>query len=59
MSREKRDFRLRRKTKELAPEKLMEILYSTTTEKDAEETYERLTGEKPPGKKTMGWKLTI
>lgn len=45
---EHRDFRLRRKVKPLTPEQLARILRETTTEKDADETYERLTGEKIP-----------
>lgn len=45
---EHRDFRLRRKVKPLTPERLARILRETTTEKDAVETYERLTGEKIP-----------
>lgn len=46
--REKRDFSLRRRTKSLSPERLARILRNTTTEKDAKETYEKLTGEKIP-----------
>ena len=45
---EKRDFSLRRRTKPLSPEHLARILREATTEKDAGETYERLTGEKIP-----------
>ena len=45
---EKRDFSLRRRAKPLTPEQLARILRGTTTEKDAEEAYERLTGEKIP-----------
>ena len=45
---EHRDFRLRRKVKPLTPERLARILRETTIEKDAAETYERLTGEKIP-----------
>jgi len=49
--REKRDLRLKPReegTRELTPEILIGILRKTTNEKDAVETYKRLTGEKPP-----------
>ena len=46
--REKRDFSLRRRTKPLSPEHLARILRKATMEKDADETYKRLTGEKIP-----------
>ena len=46
--REKRDFRLRRNEKSLDSEKLAHILRNVTVEKDAAETFERLTGEKIP-----------
>lgn len=45
---EKRDFSLRRRVMPLSTEELARILRETTTEKDAGETYERLTGEKIP-----------
>lgn len=43
-----RDFNLRRKARPLSAECLARILRETTTEKDAAETYERLTGKKIP-----------
>lgn len=46
---EKRDFSLKRKGRELTPETLARILGNTAIPKDAKETYERLTGEKWPG----------
>lgn len=46
---EKRDFSLKRKGRELTPETLSRILGNTATHKDAKETYEKLTGEKWPG----------
>ena len=45
---EHRDFNLRRKARPLSSECLARILRETTIEKDAAETYERLTGEKIP-----------
>ena len=48
---EHRDFNLRRKARPLSSEYLARILRETTTEKDAVETYERLTGKK--SKKVM------
>jgi hypothetical protein len=45
---EHRDFNLRRKARPLSAECLARILRETTTEEDAVETYERLTGEKIP-----------
>ena len=45
---EHRDFRLRRKVKPLTPEQLARILRETTIERDAAETFERLTGKKIP-----------
>jgi len=48
MMKEKRDFSLRRRAKPLTPEQLARILRGTTTEKDAGEAYESLTGEKIP-----------
>lgn len=48
---EKRDFSLRRRTKPLSQEQLARILRQTTTEEDAIDTYERLTGEKIPERK--------
>lgn len=45
---EHRDFNLRRKARPLSSECLAKILRETTTEKDAIETYERLTGKKIP-----------
>ena len=46
--REKRDFRLERKGRELTPDTLAKILRNTTVEKDASEVYKRLTGKKIP-----------
>lgn len=46
---EKRDFSLKRKGRELTPETLARILGNTATPKDAKETYEQITGEKWPG----------
>ena len=43
---EHRDFNLRRKARPLSSECLARILRETTIEKDATETFERLTGEK-------------
>ena len=51
--REKRDLRLKPReevARELTPEILIGILRQTTNEKDAVETYKRLTGENPPEK---------
>ena len=48
--REKRDFGRRRNREQLNPERLARILRSNTTEQDAAETYEKLTGEKIPEK---------
>lgn len=45
---EHRDFNLRVKSKPLSEECLARILRETTVERDAAETYERLTGEKIP-----------
>lgn len=46
--REKRDFSLERKGRELTPDTLAKILREITAEKDASEAYEKLTGEKIP-----------
>ena len=46
--REHRDFSLRRKSKPLTPEKLMDILDRTEGGKRAKETYKKLTGLNPP-----------
>lgn len=48
---EHRDFSLRRKSKPLTPEKLMDILDRTEGGKRAKETYKKLTGLNPPPKK--------
>ena len=45
---EHRDFRLRRKTKPLTPEKLMSILNQTEGGERAKRAYKRLTGLNPP-----------
>lgn len=45
---EHRDFNLRRKAKPLSEECLARILRETTVERDAAETFERLTGKKIP-----------
>jgi hypothetical protein len=45
---EKRDFSLRRKTRPLTPEKLMDILDKTEGGERAREAYKRLTGMNPP-----------
>ena len=45
---EHRDFNLRRKARPLSSECLARILRETTIERDAAETFERLTGKKIP-----------
>ena len=45
---EHRDFNLRRKARPLSSECLARILRETTVERDAAETFERLTGKKIP-----------
>ena len=53
--REKRDFGKRKKTGHtLTPERLAHILRQTTTERDAAETFENLTGEKITDAKQEG-----
>ena len=46
--RERHDFGRRRNRKPLSPKALARILRQTTVERDAAETYEKLTGEKIP-----------
>jgi hypothetical protein len=46
--RERHDFGSRRNRKPLSPKALARILRQTTVERDAAETYEKLTGEKIP-----------
>lgn len=46
--REKRDFKLRRKGKDLSPDRLMKILRQVDVRERADETYKRLTGLNPP-----------
>lgn len=48
---EHRDFSLRRKTRSLTPEKLMDILDKTAGGEMAKETYKKLTGLNPPPEK--------
>ena len=48
---EHRDFSLRRKTRPLTPEKLMDILDRTEGGEKARETYKKLTGLNPPPEK--------
>lgn len=43
--REKRNFLVRSSGKPFTDKKLLTILQNTTTEKDAKETYKRLTGK--------------